>query len=76
MPETEADAKVARKRKQAFIPFGGGKHLCPGQHFAFAENLGFLAAVVLGFRLEGLKGENVRVGSGKVNNALSRPEPG
>lgn len=73
-PEREAE-KEARKRKQAYVPFGGGKHLCPGRHFAFAENLGFLAAMVLGFELDGLKQENVRMGRGKVTDAITQPTP-
>lgn len=36
-------------KKASFMPFGGGKHLCPGRNFAFAENMGFVASLVLGF---------------------------
>ncbi|CAN8100566.1 unnamed protein product [Discula destructiva] len=73
-PEREAE-KEARKRKQSYMPFGGGRHLCPGRHFAFAENLGFLAAMVVGFQLDGLKQENVRMGLGNVADAIIQPTP-
>ena len=34
-----------------FVPFGGGRHYCPGRNFATAENLGFAAAMLLGFEV-------------------------
>jgi len=42
-----------KTRQQGFIPFGGGKHLCPGRHLAFTEVLGFVAALISGFDIEG-----------------------
>lgn len=47
-----ADMEDERKRKAAYIPFGGGRHLCPGRNFAFAEILGFMAVLLLGFEVE------------------------
>jgi cytochrome P450 len=45
-----AEAKEAeRLQKKAFFPFGGGRRLCPGRHFAFAEILGMVALLVVGF---------------------------
>ncbi|KAK1573081.1 cytochrome P450 [Colletotrichum navitas] len=41
-------------QRKAFWPFGGGKHLCPGRNFAFAENIIFLAALAVGFEVKGL----------------------
>ncbi|KAF4993225.1 hypothetical protein FGRMN_6589 [Fusarium graminum] len=41
-----------RKRKAAYIPFGGGRHLCPGRNFAFAEIVGFAATLLLGFDID------------------------
>ncbi|TLS23782.1 uncharacterized protein PpBr36_06640 [Pyricularia pennisetigena] len=42
-------------RRLCMIPFGGGKHLCPGRLFAQAENLGFVAALAVGFELHGVR---------------------
>jgi cytochrome P450 len=48
--QKEADAKdVEKLQKKAFFPFGGGRHLCPGRHLAFAEILGMVALLVTGY---------------------------
>lgn len=46
----------AKEERRAYIPFGGGKHLCPGRNFAFAEILGFVAILVMGFDVQGRDG--------------------
>ncbi|KAK3935473.1 cytochrome P450 [Diplogelasinospora grovesii] len=51
----EVSAEEERKRRGAMIPFGGGKHLCPGRSFALAENLGLTSALALGYDLEGVQ---------------------
>ena len=43
-----------KRRRGANIPFGGGKHLCPGRNFALAENLGFIGVLALGFNVTGV----------------------
>lgn len=45
------------KSPAAYFPFGGGKHLCPGRSFAYAENAGFLVTLVVGFTITGLAPE-------------------
>ncbi|KAJ7075349.1 cytochrome P450 [Mycena belliarum] len=46
----------------AFRPFGGGKTLCPGRHFATHEILAFVAMIVLTFDLEAVHSdENISV---------------
>ena len=52
-PRRFLDSDDKKARQQGFIPFGGGKHLCPGRHLAFTETLGFVAAFVFGFDMEG-----------------------
>ncbi|TEA10841.1 Cholesterol 7-alpha-monooxygenase [Colletotrichum sidae] len=47
-------------KKASYLPFGGGKHLCPGRTFAFAENLGLVAALVVGFEVTLLDADRKR----------------
>lgn len=47
-------AQEEKARRGAMLPFGGGRHLCPGRKFAFAEILGFTGVLALGFKVEGL----------------------
>jgi cytochrome P450 len=46
-------ARESRERNkiqgQAFLPFGGGRNLCPGRHLAFTEITSFVAMLVYGF---------------------------
>ncbi|KAJ4127784.1 hypothetical protein NW768_008057 [Fusarium equiseti] len=50
--ETKENLEADKARRAAFIPFGGGRHLCPGRTFAFAENLGLVACLLAGFDVE------------------------
>ncbi|KAF5538971.1 cytochrome P450 monooxygenase 8B1 [Fusarium phyllophilum] len=52
LPTSKGSAEDERKRKAAYIPFGGGRHLCPGRNLAFAEIIGFASALLLGFEIE------------------------
>lgn len=50
--DEKLDAAGCEKRKlqvQGYFPFGGGKHLCPGRHFAFTEVMSLVATIVYGF---------------------------
>ena len=49
---TQKEKDDEKAQKKAYFPFGGGKHLCPGRNFAFAEILGAAAALILGFEVE------------------------
>lgn len=46
----------AKAIRAAFLPFGGGTHLCPGRQFAFAEMMAVMATLLLGFKVEPLQG--------------------
>ena len=46
----------SKARRASYLPFGGGRHLCPGRNFAFAENLGFMVSFLLSFEVEPLDG--------------------
>jgi cytochrome P450 len=76
VPPAEATNDTAqRQRKAAFVPFGGGKHLCPGRHFAFAENLAIMAALLSGFEIRGLRAERLRMRDSKMGEA-AKPAAG
>lgn len=64
---------MERKRRVSYLPFGGGKHLCPGRNFAFAEILGFMSALVLGFEVVGLNPSNVRMETGAIGDGVVKP---
>lgn len=49
---TRLDRAAERQARKAHIALGGGKHLCPGRHMAFAEILATVAVFVAGFELE------------------------
>ncbi|KAF9876143.1 prostacyclin synthase [Colletotrichum karsti] len=50
-----ATAEEERRRRGFMLPFGGGKHLCPGRFFAQTEITGFVAAMALGFDVQDVK---------------------
>jgi len=52
--EGKQDLAARERRKvqtQGYFPFGGGKHLCPGRHFAFTEVMSFVATLAYGFEI-------------------------
>jgi len=51
------DREERKLKSKAFIPFGGGKHLCPGRHVAFAEVVSFVAVMIYGFEVKMKSGE-------------------
>ncbi|KAL2072026.1 hypothetical protein VTL71DRAFT_11369 [Oculimacula yallundae] len=69
LPGTDAfKSKDARKvQNAAFIPFGGGKNLCPGRHLAFNEIAAFVGAFVYGFDILGRDGGMINVPKMDVN---------
>ena len=74
MPATKnkLDKSTRRAQNQAYFPFEGGKHLCPGRHFAMMEILAFVAAIVAGFEIEGLKRVPERAFQ-KLGTAVRKP---
>ncbi|KAG4420303.1 hypothetical protein IFR04_006590 [Cadophora malorum] len=71
-----AASEKEKEEKRAYIPFGGGKHLCPGRNFAFAEILGFAAALVMGFDVEKDDGGLIEVPDirrASLGEAVSKP---
>ncbi|KXX78948.1 Cholesterol 7-alpha-monooxygenase [Madurella mycetomatis] len=51
----ETPAAVEKTRRGAMIPFGGGKHLCPGRMFAVTEISAMIGALALAFDVEDAK---------------------
>lgn len=51
----DAPAHEEKKRRGAMIPFGGGKHLCPGRMFAWTELIAVVGALALAFDVEGAR---------------------
>jgi len=70
-PSRFGDRKRDR-RGQAYAPFGGGTHLCPGREFAYAAILGFATILVLGFNLR-LENSSIRVGKARLGEATAKP---
>ncbi|KAK1623168.1 cytochrome P450 [Colletotrichum phormii] len=63
-------------QRKAFWPFGGGKHLCPGRNFAFAENVTFVSALAVGFEIDGLDVDNIPQCGFANLTGQSVPKPG
>lgn len=66
--------KVEKKNmKQGFIPFGGGKHLCPGRHVAQVEILAMAAFMIMGCNVSGLDGNAVAVPEAYYDDIRKKP---
>ncbi|TVY15750.1 Cholesterol 7-alpha-monooxygenase [Lachnellula arida] len=78
-PKAGQDGTSSRNnktRKQAYYPFGGGKHLCPGRNIAFAPCLGVVAVLLLGFEVKGTDGGLLKVPeirTVKFGEAVAKP---
>ncbi|TLS28203.1 hypothetical protein PpBr36_00035 [Pyricularia pennisetigena] len=59
-----------------YVPFGGGPYLCPGRNFANEEILGFVAALVIGFDIVGLKQDNVKMRPARIFEVSAKPAKG
>ncbi|GES74479.1 cytochrome P450 [Rhizophagus clarus] len=62
-PFRHVDANVsASKIGKSYLPFGGGKHACPGRHFAVSEIKFFMHKFILNY--------NFRTESGKIEERI------
>jgi cytochrome P450 len=72
----ETPAEEEKRRRGALIPFGGGKHLCPGRRFAVAEIACMVGAIALVFEVEGVTVPAARAGYAGCAMAHPAWEPG
>ncbi len=72
-PAESKDAE--RLRKVAFVPFGGGRHLCPGRNFAFVEIMGFATMFLLAFDVEavGKQFDQVKMCNPQLASGTTKP---
>ncbi|RDW80338.1 cytochrome P450-12 [Coleophoma crateriformis] len=78
LPPTGKSAGQVEKektKKNAYIPFGGGQHLCPGRNFALAEILAISSALVVGFDLTpiGMDFDQMKAQPAVLANAVAKP---
>lgn len=68
---TDAD----RTRKLAYMPFGAGRHLCPGRNFAFAEIVACAAVLLLGFDIKatGMNFEEMQMRGPRLSSSTVKP---
>jgi cytochrome P450 len=55
-PEANDSIQPDKRQKKLFYPFGGGRHLCPGRHLAYAEILGTMTMLLLGYDITDERG--------------------
>lgn len=79
--EGKQDPTAREKRRiqtQGYFPFGGGKHLCPGRHFAFTEVMGFVATLAYGFDITMADGSGTlklpKLAKQKMGTGVRKPE--
>ncbi|KAB5576620.1 cytochrome P450 [Coniochaeta sp. 2T2.1] len=64
-----------KAKKTAYIPFGGGRHLCPGRSFALTEVMSIMGTLLAGFEVEslGLSFSDVKLGPPRMTTAVVKP---
>ncbi|OIW32305.1 cytochrome P450 [Coniochaeta ligniaria NRRL 30616] len=64
-----------KAKRNAFIPFGGGRHLCPGRSFASTEISAIICTLLAGFEIEpvGLGFGDAKPGPPQLVTSLVKP---
>jgi cytochrome P450 len=73
---SEKEKADEKEQRRAYFPFGGGKYLCPGRNFAFAEILGTVSLLLLGFELRTKDGGSIPrqpIGRPRLGTAIAQP---
>jgi cytochrome P450 len=63
-PERFIGAAGEGRHRYAYFPFGGGPHLCIGNHFALVEATLMIATIAQRYRVEAMPGRRVEVDPG------------
>jgi cytochrome P450 len=63
-PERFLGPTAEERHRYAYFPFGGGPHLCIGNHFALVEATLMIATIARRYRLEAVPGRRVEVDPG------------
>jgi cytochrome P450 len=74
--KTQASIDAERREKDAYFPFGGGRHLCPGRNFAFVEIMGLMCVLLLGYDIEpvGMEFADLKMGPPLMASGAGKPE--
>lgn len=71
-PERFAPEAVAKRHRFAYLPFGGGPHICIGNGFAMAEAQVILATIARRYQLRSAAGHEVK----PIGRVTLRPKDG
>ncbi len=58
---TPEEREQRKLQNRAYVPFGGGKNLCPGRHIAANETLSFVSMMIYAFSIENKDGTPFKV---------------
>lgn len=80
-PDRFMASGMNKDKRAASHGFGGGRNLCPGRHFAYAEMMSFMVGILAGFdvestaeRADGKKWMTPDMGVVLITGAVSKPE--
>lgn len=65
---SKGEREARKAHGQAYLPFGGGKNMCPGRNLAFNEIAAFVAMVLWGFEIRGGDGTALKAQRGGMCN--------
>ncbi|KAH7311472.1 cytochrome P450 [Stachybotrys elegans] len=78
VPDRFLDDEEIQTLPSGFLPFGGGKHICPGRNFASGEILGCAALLLLSYDMTAVDGGPVKVpetAEAWPTAAINKPAP-